>query len=276
MSVTFMADEESPLALQPADRAFDLPPMTITAKGSSILSRRFLSAVSMRCDKFNASLFQCITQPVCIGRFVIEKIAWPILCHTEIHESFNRVDFSILRRCCKRGDGDSLGLGHQHELCALAFLGLTHLKTPFFAGEKVPSPIACFQFSSFRRSRILISRSQALTRSPASVQSRCRRQQVAGDGYRSGKSCHRAPFFRTQRIPSRHSRAGIGGRPPAGEGAPSSNKSLMRFHWESLTNGFGAVLDPVVFGRRRFGHMDRVINMRATPFALTGMQLACH
>lgn len=264
------------MVLQPADRAFDFPAMTITAKRSSILSRRFLSAISMRCNKFNAPLFQRVTQPVCIGRFVIEKIGRSVLCHTQIHESFDCVDLSILRRCRERGNGDPLGLGHQHELCALAFLGLTHLKTPFFAGEKVPSPIACFQFNSFRRSKILINRSQALIRSPASVQSRCRRQQVAGDGYRSGKSCHRAPFFRTQRIPSRHSRAGIGGRPPAGDGSRSSNKSLIRFHWESLTNGFGAVLDPVVFGRRRFGHMDRVINMRATPFALTGMQLACH
>ena len=42
----------------------------------------------------------------------------------------------------------------------------------------------------------------------------------------------------------------------------------MMFHWESETNGFGAVLDPVVFGRRRFGLDDRLINLRATHFAL--------
>jgi hypothetical protein len=28
-----------------------------------------------------------------------------------------------------------------------------------------------------------------------------------------------------------------------------------------LINGFGAVLDPVVFGRRRGGHIDRVMTM---------------
>ena len=48
------------------------------------------------------------------------------------------------------------------------------------------------------------------------------------------------------------------------------------FHCESDTKGFGAVLDPVVFGRRRFGHEDRLINMRATPFALNSLQISCH
>jgi len=67
-------------------------------------------------------------------------------------------------------------IGHQHELCAFALFGLSHLKTPFFAGEKVPSPIACDQSSSFRRSMILINLSQALISSPASVQALWRRQ----------------------------------------------------------------------------------------------------
>lgn len=50
----------------------------------------------------------------------------------------------------------------------------------------------------------------------------------------------------------------------------------MILHWVSETNGFGAVLDPVVFGRRRFGQEHNLINMRATPFALTQMQTPCH
>jgi hypothetical protein len=32
----------------------------------------------------------------------------------------------------------------------------------------------------------------------------------------------------------------------------------------------------VVFDRRRFGHEDRLINMRATPFALKQLQISCH
>jgi hypothetical protein len=131
----------------------------------------------------------------------------------------------------------------------------------------VPSPIACDQSSSFLRSISLSNRSQACTMSPASVHALWRRQQVEELGYRSGplnsqdRACHRAPVLRTQRIPSRHSRGSVGGRPPAGDGSGFSNKSEMSFHWESVTNGFGAVLDPVVFGRRRWGHIDRVMSM---------------
>ena len=124
-------------------------------------------------------------------------------------------------------------------------------QAPFFAGEKVPSPIACDRSSSFRRSMVLISRSHARTSNPASVHSLCRRQQVAKEGYRSGKSCHRAPVFNTQRTPSIHRRESTRGRPPSGDGSGLSNKSLIRFLWISVTKGFGAVLDPVVFGRRR-------------------------
>ncbi len=96
---------------------------------------------------------------------------------------------------------------------------------------------------------------------PASVHSLWRRQQVEPEGYRCGKSCHRAPVFSTQMMPSRQARGLIGGRPPARDFRGLGKTSLMRFHWELLMNGFGAVLDPVSFGRRRGGHIDREMTM---------------
>jgi len=38
-------------------------------------------------------------------------------------------------------------------------------------------------------------------------------------------------------------------------------------------NGFGAVLDPVLFGRRRGGHIDREMTMSVSPFKHTQLQL---
>jgi hypothetical protein len=262
--------------LQPADRALNFPALAVSSKDSTVLTRRSLPSFPMRRHHLDAALFHGVAKPVCIGRFVVQQIRRPFLCDARIHESFNRVDFSVLSGRSERRDGNTAGLSQQHDLGSLSFFGLTHFKTPFFAGEKVPSPIACDQSSSFRRSMTAINRRHAATITPASVQALCRLQQVEGDGYRSGKSCHRAPFFRIQRMPSRQARGSTRGRPPSGDGSGSSNRSLIRFHCESLRNGFGAVLDPVVFGRRRFGHMDRVINMRASPFALNRMQIACH
>lgn len=274
--MSFMSDEESSLILKPADRAFDLPAFEVSPQSSTVLTRRFLSSFAMWSHLFYSAARKSISQPIRVSGFVIQQSGRTLLCHANIHQRFDRIHLSIRSRRCKRRDRNAMTFCHQHKLGAFAFFGFTHLKTPFFAGEKVPSPIACDQSSIFRRSMILINLSQALMSSPASVHALCRRQQVAGDGYFSGKSFHLAPFFSIQRMPSRQARASTRGRPPSGEGSGSSNKSLMMFHCESETNGFGAVLDPVVFGRRRFGHEDRLINMRATPFALNQLQISCH
>ena len=230
----------------------------------------------MRRDLFDATPLEGVSKPVGVGSLVVKKSFGAFPGNLDIDQRLNRIDFGRLSRRCECRDGDSLSIRHQHEFCSFAFLGLTHLKPPFFAGEKVPSPIACDQSSSFRRSMTLISLSHARTSNPASVHSLCRRQQVAKEGYRSGKSCHRAPVFNTHRTPSIHLRESTRGRPPSGDGSGGSNRSLIRFHWTSVTKGFGAVLDPVVFGRRRWGHCDRVKCMRGSPFSLIGMQIACH
>lgn len=259
MGMPLIANQETSLELEPADRTFDFPAVTIAAKTSAILSRSFLSAFAMRCHLLDTANFQSVSDPVSIRSLVVEQAVRTFPGHADVDECFNRVDFRSLGRRGESRNRNSLTIGHQHQLCALALFGLTHFKTLFFAGEKVPSPIACDQSSIFRRSIKRISCSHASSMSPASVQSRCRRLQVEEEGYRCGKSCHRAPVFRTHRIPSRHARESTLGRSPSGEESGLSNRSLMRFHWESLRNGCEAVLDPVVFGRRRFGHMHRVM-----------------
>ena len=261
MRVVLMPDEQPSLVAQPTDCSFDFPSLLISSQWSTILSGRFLASTAVGRDLFDAPPIEGVTKPVGIRRLVVEKSFGTFPGNLNFNQRLNRIDFGGLSRRCECRDRDSLSVRHQHEFCSFAFLGLANLKTPFFAGEKVPSPIACVQSSSFRRSRALMSRSQARTSNPASVHSLCRRQQVAKEGYRSGKSCHRAPDFSTQRTPSIHRRESTRGRPPSGDGAGLSNKSLIRFHWKSVTKGFGAVLDPVVLGRRRRGHCDRVISM---------------
>ena len=63
-----------------------------------------------------------------------------------------------------------------------------------------------------------------------------RRQQVDGLGYRSGKSCQRAPVRRTQRMPSSTCRLSIGGRPPFGFALGSGSSGSSSFHWSSFMN----------------------------------------
>lgn len=102
-----------------------------------------------------------------------------------------------------------------------------------------------------------------------------RLQQVAGLGYRSGKSCHLAPVRRTHSTPSRRGRGGTRGRPPALVRSDSGKRSAISFHWKSSRTVCGAVLNPVVFGRRCVGHEDRDNCMRSSPFGGPRMHFAC-
>jgi hypothetical protein len=179
----------------------------------------------------------------------------------EVQQRFNRVDFSHLGRHGHCREGQTTTVNEQPDFRPLPTLGVADLQSPFFAEENVPSAMTCSNFSRFRRSSVESNRVQASVSAPLSVQSRCRRQHVAGDGDRSGQNFHWAPVRRIQITPSRQTLASARGRPPCGEGDGFSNRSLIKFHWASDKNGGGAVLDPVVFARRRCGHEDRVTSM---------------
>jgi hypothetical protein len=71
---------------------------------------------------------------------------------------------------------------------------------------------------------------------PWSSQSRKRRQQVLGEGYRSGKSFHRAPLRSTQRIPSKQGRLAIGLGPPNAEPLGNGNSGAINAHCASVIN----------------------------------------
>jgi hypothetical protein len=77
---------------------------------------------------------------------------------------------------------------------------------------------------------------QALSHTSCSSQSRRRRQQVLGDGKRSGRSGHRAPVRKIQRMPSKTGRFGMGFGPPRGEALSSGNKGAIFSHCASVSS----------------------------------------
>lgn len=257
--MVFVAYDESSEVEEPRDGSLDDPAMAVASQASPVLSRGLLSAPTMRTDQLHIAVRKSVTQPVGIGGTVVDHPGCHACADTCIDESFDRVDFRLVGGKCEGRQRNTVAIDHHHNLAAFASLGQADIKAPFFAGENVPSPIASDQCSNFRRSSRRRSLRHASSQTPDSVHSRWRRWQVEGLGYRSGKSCHRAPFFSTQMIPSRQSRGFTRGLPPLGDGGGFRNRSRMIAHWASVINGFGAVLDPVVFGRRRGGHSDREI-----------------
>ena len=82
---------------------------------------------------------------------------------------------------------------------------------------------------------------------------RSRRQQVAGDGNSSGKSCHRAPRRSIHKIPSSTLRSFAVGRPPRGRGGRWGNKGRIFSHGASASNRPYRVIGPPS-GAASFGH----------------------
>jgi hypothetical protein len=133
---------------------------------------------------------------------------------------------------------NTLAVDHHHPLRPLAPLGLSDGVAPFLAGAKLPSRKLSLQSrrppssSSDRKARHI--RSQI----PWDSQRWSRFQHTLGLTPKSlGRSRHRAPERRIQRMAWKTTRFGLGGLPrrrPLGWGSRGSIFS----HCESLTNGF--------------------------------------
>ena len=114
------------------------------------------------------------------------------------------------------------------------------LLAPLFAGTAELSSAArsqwIFPAASSLSSRTWCSRAQT----PASCQSRKRRQQVmpTPQPNSGGNISHAVPVFSTNRMPPSTARSGSFGRPPFGFGRSGGNSGSITAHNSSLTRGF--------------------------------------
>lgn len=202
-----MASLYSPKILQPGKEALDLPSVSVAPQRPAILGTRFLAVSPMRCNQFYALLAQPFIQRITVIGSITDQFSWTLLCKTAFERAFDQSDF--MRRSTFNGYGDrkTSAICHCHELCTLAPLGFSHPATPFFAMTKLPSMKHSVRSSlprfltSFTRAR------NTSSKIPAWTHSWKRRWQVWYGGYRSGKSCQRAPVRKIQRIPFRISRS---------------------------------------------------------------------
>src|ERR1700680_1545059 len=165
--------------------------------------------------------------------------------HLDRRERFFREpDFVGGRRVKLLSQRNTLAVDHHHPLRALAPLGFSDFRAPFFAGAKLPSRNDSLQsscsrwFSSARNAR------QMVSQTPCSSQSRSRRQHVAGEGNSSGKSCQRAPLRRIHKIPSSTLRSLAGGLPPRGRFGNFGSKGWIFSHWASVNSRPYRAIDP--------------------------------
>ena len=236
---TVMAHNKSAEVAQPSDGALDDPALLVASQHATVLRRRPVPIGTVRGNQHDAAMPQPFPQPIAVVSLVANHprrlLSWasaavspPDLDRRQ--GFFRQPDFRRGSRVKSDSQRNTAAVDHHHPLRALAPPGLADGSAPFLAGAKLPSRndslhFNCWcSFNSPRKAR------QIASQIPCSSQSRSRRQQVAGDGNSSGKSCQRAPLRRIHKMPSSTLRSGAGGRPPWGRGGRSGSKGRISSH----------------------------------------------
>ena len=235
----------------PGNCSFDFPAPFVSPKLSSVLPFWFCSISPMGANQFNSSVGQATPKRIGIGGLVINQplgiFPWSATpfarnCHL-LQGGFNQSNFIWCGRGNVHSQRNTLAVCHHHKLCTLSAFGFSHACAPFFAGENVPSAKVSNHFSRLFTSNSARNTRHTLSHMPFSSQSCSLRQQVLGEGYRFGKSFHRAPARKTHKIPSNTGRLSMGVRPPLGDGFASGSSGAILAHCLSVSSDFSRVME---------------------------------
>jgi hypothetical protein len=249
-----MSNKESAELTQPSIGAFDDPASFVAPEFPSVFVLSLFVVFPVRDDEVDASLLQSFSQRIgvvgAVGDHPFGLLSRP---------AFGTRDFDFgergfrKRNFCRRGtfkpnsQRKTAAVDQYHPLRALATLGFTDCGAPFFAGAKLPSRNVSSHFSKPSPSSAPSSARHASSHTSCSSHCFSRRQQVAGEGYLSGKNLHAAPVCNTHRMPSRQARLEAHGRPRLslrrfGSGSSGSINS----HCASFNNSNRFLLMPEV------------------------------
>ena len=228
----------------PRKGSFNGPPSLVATQCAPILRRRFGAIFSMWTDQLDAPSGQPSPQRIRIGGFIVDETLriFPRPTPTGSRHPDplqRRLDQRDFRRGCRVqvvSQRKTLAVDHHHPLRTLSTFGFADTGPPFFAGAKLPSAKVSAPSSWPCSSSCFRSARQASSQTSCSSQSRNRRQQVLGDGYRCGRSFQRAPLRKTHKIPSNTGRFGIGLGPPLGDALGSGSKGAICVHCASVNS----------------------------------------
>jgi len=217
-----ISDHDSPVVRNPAEGALDDISSPVVIPKAIVLSIHVPVVLSMRSQKTDPSFLEPFSGRIAVVRLVPDQSlgSGPWSSRASFGDSDLSKSLIKERDLSRRGtvgmasERNTLAIDQYHALCSLSPLGLPDCRAPFFAGKKLASTKTSSQsripsWSSSERKARHIS-----LRTSSSYHSLKRRQHVDGCGYRSGRSLHLAPVFRTQRIPSNTNRSSALGRPP--------------------------------------------------------------
>jgi hypothetical protein len=235
----FISDDQPSEAVEPGKGAFNNESSFVSSQLAPILSREFLSVFPMWSNQVNPVIQKSLSQRVAVRGAIINKTFHPGGFPFEgngVQRFLDELDFVYRGRRQECSERNTRAVDHHHPLCALPPLGGTNSRAPFLAEAKLPSMKHSLHSSSPLLSSSSRNAPQMTSHTPSSSQIFSRRQQVLGLGYRLGRSLHRAPVFRTHRIPSSTSLLPAQGRPPLSLLGISGNRGSNFSHCASVSS----------------------------------------
>ena len=237
--MALVPDNQTSKITEPCKRAFNFPSFPIASQFPAVLCFRFFPIASMRSNQIYFQSFKLLAEWIAVVASICNKSFWPLFGTTTAWarnaDRFKCFFSKLYFRWRCRGKGASqrntLAVDHHHPLRSFAPFGRPNSGPPFFAGAKLPSIKASCQSSAPFSSSMDKNLRHTSSQTPSSSQSLIRRLQADALGYRSGRSCQRAPVRSTLRILPSTSRFSIGGRPPFGLRLGLGSRGSISFHW---------------------------------------------
>ena len=253
--MTLPAHDQAAKIAIPSERALNFPPALGAPQLAATLQWRLHPITAMGTAQLNTPRGQPLPQGIRVASFVIDDplrvLAGPpgaMAGHGNgVQGRLQQGHFGRGRRVQEVSQRNTLAVAHHHPLRTRAAFRLPDARPPFFAGAKRPSANASDQSSWPCASSWARKARQALSHTPCSSQSRRRRQQVLGEGNRSGRSCQRAPVRQTQRMPSHTGRFGIGLGPPHGEALSSGSNGAIVAHCAAVSSEWSLAMHGTPF-----------------------------
>ena len=215
-----MAYKQSAELTEPCVGALDDPASLVASELSAVLVLSLLAVLAVRNDEVDAALLQPFSQRIGVVGTVgddafrfLSRSAFSSRDFDFSERGFRKCNFSRRGTFKPNSQRKTATVDQYHPLRALATLGFTDCGAPFFAGAKLPSRNVSSHCSSPSPSSPPSNARHASSHTSCSSHCFKRRQQVAGDGYLSGKNLHAAPVCNTHRMPSRQARFDAHGRP---------------------------------------------------------------
>ena len=204
---------QAPEVVHPGEESLHLPPFSIAAELTAILSSAFAPA-SIRCNQFDAVLFSELrVERIRVIGFVADQPGWEFVEKTSGNNLFNKLALGKRSALDRYGERKTVISGDSDDLRALAAPGGPDGEAPFLALAKVASTNASSRFSWPRSCRYRARSLNASSSFPLRIHCWNLRWQVWYGGYFSGSSRHCAPVPNTHITPCSTARVSCQGRP---------------------------------------------------------------